>query len=183
MGRLNGWRYDFKRYADCRLSDLANGRVVADAIRIEEVDPSIQVIDNGDPGFALAGSGVWNNFTNGGFQNDINWTEPGQGDTASWTFTVAPGDYQVSATWFNHPTLATDAPFEVFDGATSKGVFNLNQQAAPSQFSEAGANWDDLTASVNISSGTLTVQLSDLANGRVAADAIRIAAASPDTGR
>ncbi len=161
------------------LSDLANGRVAADAIRIEEVDPSIQIIDNGDPGYTTAtAGGVWNTF-GAGFQSDIDWTEPGQGDTATWTFTVTPGDYQVSATWFNHPTLATDAPFEVFDGATSVGVFNVNQQVAPSQFSEAGANWDDLAASVNISSGTLTVQLSDLANGRVAADAIRIAAASP----
>ncbi len=162
------------------LSDIANGRVAADAIRIEEVDPSIQIIDNGDPGYTTAtAGGVWNTF-GAGFQGDINWTEPGQGDTATWTFTVTPGDYQVSATWFNHPTLATDSPFEIFDGATSEGVFNVNQQVAPSGFPAAGATWDDLTSSVNISSGTLVVQLSDLANGRVAADAIRIASASPD---
>ncbi len=164
------------------LSDVANGRVAADAIRIELVDPSIQIIDNGDANYAsTSAGGVWNTF-GAGFQSDIDWTEPGQGDTASWTFTVTPGDYQVSATWFNHSTLATNAAFEIFDGATSLGVFNVNQQIAPSQFSEAGANWDDLSESVSISSGTLTVQLSDLANGRVAADAIRIAAASPDTG-
>ncbi len=150
------------------------------AIGLHSTEPSLaEILDNGDPGFSLAGPGVWNNFTNGGFQNDINWTEAGDGDTATWSFTVDPGDYQVSATWFNHPTLATDSPFEIFDGATSLGVFNVDQTVAPSQFNDAGATWDDLASSVTISSGTLTVVLDDGASGRVAADAIRIEPVDP----
>jgi hypothetical protein len=49
----------------------------------------------------------------------------------------------------------------------------VNQQVAPSGFSDAGALWQNL-GNFQIRSGTLYVRLSDAANGNVEADAIRI---------
>ncbi len=139
------------------------------------------ITDNVDPAFIAVGS--WNSNSTFGYQNSINWTDPGDGDTASWTFEVVPGSsYQVSATWFHHPTAATDAPYTIYDGAAPITTVNVNQQVAPVQFSESGAMWDDLTSSITIASDTLTVELSDLADGRVVADAIRIQRVTPSAG-
>lgn len=50
----------------------------------------------------------------------------------------------------------------------------VNQKASPSLFTAAGVGWDDLGIFQPDGSGTITVTLSDLANGYVIADAIRI---------
>ncbi|MCP3884240.1 MAG: hypothetical protein GY700_01965, partial [Propionibacteriaceae bacterium] len=52
----------------------------------------------------------------------------------------------------------------------------IDQRQAPDDFSDAGSIWEDL-GSFTITGSTLTVELSDNANGYVIADAIRISSA------
>ena len=136
--------------------------------------PAVVIVDNGDATFSTVGA--WTRWTGQGYLSDIHESLLGTGaDVASWTFTnLLPGLYRVSATWTTHTNRATNSPFTVLDGATSLATVAVNQRVAPSQFSDAGVYWNDLGSQFQIDSHTLVVRLTDLANGRVNADAIRI---------
>ncbi|MCA9110134.1 MAG: hypothetical protein KDA52_09320 [Planctomycetaceae bacterium] len=162
------------------LSDLADGYVIADAIRIEQTADTAPVdatiIDDGDPGFVTVGP--WNpSPLNLGRGNDLQNNLQGDGsDTATWTFTgLAAGTYSVAATWFAHPNRATDAPFSILDGTggPSLAQVDVNQQQSPDDFTDLGSAWENLMT-VTITGTELVVELSDDANGYVIADAIRI---------
>nr|MCH9773453.1 choice-of-anchor D domain-containing protein [Cyanobacteriota bacterium] len=159
------------------------------------------IVDNGDPGFSISGDWRFHphgtaSITNGtGFEDDIHSVpkmfSPGGHDLAEafWEFYgLTPGDYRVSVTWpvSTNPgataMVATDTPFTIFDGARTNigtpaevnlGTVDLNQQVDPDDFSSNGVVWEVL-GTVSISSRTLTVMLSNLANGTVIADAIRL---------
>ena len=136
--------------------------------------PSVVIVDNGNLGFSSVGE--WTRWTGQGYLSDIHESRPGSGaDIASWSFTnLLPGEYRVSATWTAYTNRATNAPFTILDGTTNLATIAVNQRQAPSQFSDAGVNWNDLGGSYQIGSGTLVVLLSDAADGRLNADAIRI---------
>ena len=163
------------------LTDDANQYVIADAIRIERTDtppppPPSVIIDNGDAGFST--SAGWNPAaTSIGHEGDLLHTSPGTGSRiATWTFTdLTPGMYRVSATWFAYTNRATNAPFTIRDGIAGPVLDTVlvNQQLAPNDFTDAGSDWEDLTT-ITITGNTLTVQLTNNANGYVIADAIRI---------
>jgi hypothetical protein len=95
---------------------------------------------------------------------------------ATWTFTVAPGQYRVSATWIPHANRATDAPYKIFDGTSELNSVPIDQEQAPADFTDAdaGSSWKDLGGPYTIAGNTLVVQLSNAANQYVIADAIRI---------
>ncbi len=157
-----------------KLSDSANGLLIADAVRVERVGdvPAAQTIDDGDTGFTA--SGDWYPYSGLGFEGDLHYSFVGDGsDVASWTFTVTPGQYEVAATWAEYPNRATNAPYEVFNGATSLETVPVNQQAAPDDFSDQGAAWETL-GTYTITGDTLVVKLSDAANGLLIADAVRV---------
>ncbi len=156
------------------LSDNANGLLIADAVHIERVGdmPPTQIIDDGDRGFSTVGA--WYHYFGLGFEGDLHYSFKGTGlDVASWVFTVTPGRYQVAATWAAHPNRATNAPYTVYDGATSLQTVQVNQRAAPNDFSDQGAAWETL-GTFDIMNDTLMVTLSDNANGLLIADAVRI---------
>ena len=136
--------------------------------------PAVVIIDNGDAGFSTVGA--WSRWTGQGYLNDVHESLAGTGaDVSSWTFThLLPGLYRVSATWTTHTNRATNSPFTILDGSTNLATVVVNQRVAPNQFLDAGVYWNDLGSVYQIASGTLTVRLTDLANGRVNADAIRI---------
>jgi hypothetical protein len=135
-------------------------------------------IDDSDPGFSTVGN--WTLWTNGGYKGDVHEATGHSGaDFASWTFAnLAPGQYRVSATWTAWPDRATNAPYTVLDGTTPQGTMAVNQQVAPSGFSDAGAVWQDL-GTFEVRSGSLVVQLSDAGNGNVIADAVRLQWVAP----
>ena len=54
----------------------------------------------------------------------------------------------------------------------------VNQQLVPGTFTDQGVGWSTL-GTFSVSGGTLTVSLSNNANGYVIADAIRIRKATP----
>jgi hypothetical protein len=159
-----------------QLSDLANGYVEADAVRVEPVAYPVQIVDDGNDGFSTVGT--WQTYQGPeAFQYDVDFRQGfGTGsNTATWTFAgLAAGSYRVSATWFGHPLAATNARYTVRLGTTALRTTLVNQRLAPATLCDAGALWQDLGNLYTISGGTLTVTLTDQANGYVQADAIRV---------
>ncbi len=138
-----------------------------------------QILDNGDAGFTSSG---FQSIDENAFKDDI--AEPatpgGATDTATWTFNaITNGTYRVSATWNgNNVADASNAPFTIYNGAntaaTPSVTVNVDQRMAPDDFSDAGVLWEDLGVPFNVTNGAITIQLTDQADGRVIADAIRI---------
>jgi len=132
--------------------------------------------DSSSQGFtATAG---WLNYVGAGYQGNMHYKQSGSGqETAQWTFTgLSAGRYRVSATWVADPNRVANAPYTVLDGSTTLGTVAINQQQQPSTLSDLGVSWQDLGGPYAISSGTLTVKLSDLATAGayLIADAIRV---------
>lgn len=94
--------------------------------------------------------------------------------TAEWTFTVpTDGTYEVSAWWAAHPNRASNAPFKVsHSGGTT--TLPMNQRSNGSQWNALGT-WSFPAET------TWSVSLSNLADGFVIADAIRIRQVSSPT--
>ncbi|WP_417376837.1 choice-of-anchor D domain-containing protein [Gimesia maris] len=188
---------------DTGFSLTADGVGTVQYLNFENVTPFEDnpafIIDNGDPGFTFTGDWPWFTLSNtylttgAGFEDDFYVTDaetpfstgPAQ---AYWEFFgLTPGEYRVSVTWpfSENPSAAqfkaTDAPFTVFDGtrdeigstAIDHGTFDLNQQLEPDDYSADGTTWEILDT-FTINSRTLTVMLTNLADGYITADAIRI---------
>ncbi|HZN34378.1 MAG TPA: choice-of-anchor D domain-containing protein, partial [Pirellulaceae bacterium] len=135
--------------------------------------PFKAIVDDGNAGSTL--SGAWSVVSGKGYGNDIRTANRGTGTTAAtWTFNgLATGQYQAWATWKIASTNATNAPFTIFDNTTSRGTTLVNQQLTPSGLSADGALWKSLGV-VTINSGRMVVRLTNAANNKVVADAIRI---------
>jgi hypothetical protein len=131
------------------------------------------IADDGDAtGFSTVGS--WTLWTGFGYHNQVHQGTAGTGsDKATWTFAVVPGAYQVAVTWVAHPNRADNAPYTVLDGTTSLGTVRVNQQLAPSDFTDQGVGWKVL-GTYTVTGSTLVVQLSNDADGYLNADAVRI---------
>jgi len=146
--------------------------------------PGAIIIDNGGPGHSAVG--LWHNWPYGGHDGDVAWAAPRTCSFSTWSFTgLTPGLYRVSATWLANTNRATNAQFEVYDGAANTpnllATILVNQQMAPNDFTDAGSSWEDLGAGIfSITGSILTVTLADkAANGYVIADAIRIQPVAP----
>jgi len=139
------------------------------------VPPGAVVVDN----TAATYTGTWPNSTSvSGYQgSNYQYHAAGTGaNTATWSSTVGTaGDYTVYGRWTSHPNRATDATYTVsYDGGTE--AFTVNQELN-------GGEWMPL-ATYNLEAGTtLTVMLTDQANGYVIADAVMVApaGAGPNT--
>ena len=162
-----------------RLSDDANGFVIADAVRVVEVTPAEtppSVIDEGDTAYAESGSSWLAWSESGAYQGDFRYHAPGTGaNGATWTFDGLPrGEYQVYTTWSPASNRATNSPFSVLGATTAPTTVRLDQQSAPDDAVIEGRGWASLGTYVALS-GSLTVRLSDDdANGFVIADAVRV---------
>jgi hypothetical protein len=80
----------------------------------------------------------------------------------------------VAATWSSHANRATNAPFVVYVDGVALPTVVINQQQVPNDLTDATTSWEYLTDALNISASTVLVKLTDLANGYVIADAIRL---------
>lgn len=150
-----------------------------------------RIVDDGSAGFALTGARAA--VSTQGYQGDSRLMPPANRlpgsrrmiasarfrSTASWSFgALAAGTYRVSATWAAGANRATNAPFTVYSGATPLVTRALSQRLAPDDLTADGAAWEDL-GEFRIAGGTLTVRLSNQANGWVVADAVRVERVTP----
>ncbi len=158
------------------LSDQAGGPVVADAVQLIELSPAAQIVDNADPAYSEAGSGWATGTLAGAYGDDYRYRPAGSGSrTADWRFDgLLPGRaYQVFVTWVPYAGRASNAPYSVLDGATVLATERVDQRVAPDDVTAAGVAWESL--GVYVPDGrSLTVRLSDDADGNVIADAVRV---------
>lgn len=143
------------------------------AVTATAAAPLVRIIDNGAAGFST--TGTWYRQTYLGRESDIHYALRGNGSaTASWTFSgLEAGQYRVSATWPGSIIYATNAPFTVVSGSQTLGTVAVNQERASSTFLDAGSRWQNL-GTFTITGNQLVVRLTNAANDRVVADAIRI---------
>jgi hypothetical protein len=130
------------------------------------------LIDDGSTGYSDNGFEYW---TGQGYGSDIRQSAANKGKTASWTFRgLDPnGVYQAAVTWTTWTNRATNARFTV-DGDRSVTTL-INQQLAPSSFSDQGFGWQNLTTMKPNAQGEIKISLTDQqANGYVLADAARL---------
>ena len=162
------------------LSDMADGGVMADAVCAAAVAPPTPARTaaegTGDPGYSEAGSGWLGLDDDGAYEGGFRYASAGTGqNTAGWTFAVQPGFlYHVNVTWSAGPDRADNAPFTVFDGNKAVTTVLVNQQLAPSGTSSDGQTWQGIY-SFRPKSNTVTVRLSDNADGYVIANAVELA--------
>jgi hypothetical protein len=117
--------------------------------------------------------GSWTSYTGAGYDNSQHYIAAGTGSaTATYAFTgLAAGEYQVSATWPAASNHATNTPYAFYNGSTAAGGVTVNQSAAPTA---NGPNGFQVLGTVNVSSGTMNVVISNNANNYVIADAVEI---------
>ncbi len=139
-----------------------------------EVDFVPLYLDNGDEGYTTQGD--WVLWSDQGFRGDVQESFPGDGsDVARWTFSnLAPGVYEVSATWTEHPNRASDAPYRIFDNNDPVAAIRIDQQSSPDDIFDNGTAWEVLGPNVAFTGDTLTVELSSDADGRLNADGVRV---------
>ncbi|MBL8815209.1 MAG: hypothetical protein JNL58_04200 [Planctomyces sp.] len=145
---------------------------------IRIVNAARRIIDDSDvAGFTHTGFFDSNPAFPQGFNGGVKFSAAGSGNTATWHFTdLVPGHYQVAATWTHAGDRAKDAPFTVRNGGPTGSIVHqvdINQEVAPNDFSADGVNWKVLTTAI-VTGAELTVQLGDIADQFVSADAIRI---------
>jgi hypothetical protein len=148
-------------------------------IYMTTVHDSGAVVDDGNPGYSTTGFTSRN--TNGAYQGDQSTATAGSGSkTATWTFTglQAGASYKVTATWKTVSGSASNAPFTIRDNGTPVATLAVNEQVAPTDFSVNDTWWKGL-GTYTLTGNTLSVQLSNLANGTVLADAVRIFEVAP----
>jgi uncharacterized repeat protein (TIGR03803 family) len=155
------------------LSDNANGYVIADAMYVTVWTGPV-VVDNGQYGYAETGTG-WTSFSDpNAYNGNERYVASGVGaNTATWSVPdLTAGTYNVQVNWTAYANRATNATYQVFDGATLLGTVTVNQQVAPTGGSTVNGVAFQSLGQFLISGGTLRVVLTDNADGYVIADAI-----------
>ncbi|MFC0107749.1 golvesin C-terminal-like domain-containing protein [Kibdelosporangium aridum] len=146
------------------LTNAANGYVIADAVRL--VYQGI-VADNDDATGYEVVSGTWNpaKGVDGHFGPSYRTAPAGTGDAVvRWRLDVpTSGRYQVAVWYTEHANRASNAPY-VVNGSTT---VRIDQRSRGGQWVSLGSFWLD---------DTVTIELSNAANGYVISDAVRIIA-------
>lgn len=140
--------------------------------------PAVTLIDNGDPQYyeRVRDPNHWLTVnTSNAYGGSVRGIEQNQdGNMAAWVFRgLDPGVYEIYITYPNDPILATNTPVRVFDGRDLLVERQINQRSAPAGNVFEGFNWDSL-GEFNTNTGFLSVRMAPMANGHVAADAVRI---------
>ena len=137
--------------------------------------PPVLVMDDGDISFSTEGDD-WTVETNAdSYQGNHQQHAGGDGSAiARWGFTnLAPGWYDVRVTWHEDDAQTTAAPFKVLEGLQNKGESSIDQQVAPSGEVIDGRPWQSLGI-FSITSGSLSVELTDASADPVVADGVRL---------
>lgn len=139
------------------------------------------IIDDSDAAFTATGTGWLHNtrpISNAFEQDYLYRSGPGAaGDLAQWNFTnLAPGDYDVFATWSEDIHNSTAVTYTATGQSLSAAV---DQTTAPSGSIVAGRPWQKIgTITITPGSTTATINLTQGNAGIVVADAIRLVSVS-----
>ena len=112
------------------------------------------------------------------WNNEFRWNAAGAGnDTATWTFLGLPnGIYEVAVSYGTpHGNRATDSPYTINGG--SPILVNQETVAAGTPTLSDGVSnipFDTISTNASVTTGTLTVVLSDDANEFVIADSVAV---------
>lgn len=125
-----------------------------------------------------AETGPWTGGTNAGaFQSDYRILPGVASGTASYTLTALnPGQtYDLWATWTADETHTNQARYSVFNGTTLLTSADVSQSLAATGTTFGGRPWQKLL-SVNVPVGvtSLRVDLTNMGNGHLIADAVRL---------
>ncbi|HEX3998078.1 MAG TPA: choice-of-anchor D domain-containing protein [Pirellulales bacterium] len=125
-----------------------------------------------DTAAALVGTWTQNST---GFGGTDHAAPAGTGtSTATFSFSgLTAGSYLVYTTWPASSSLASNAPFTLYNGSTAVGTIAVNEKVAPNGPTYSGTTFQ-LLGTVNVTGTSLKVVLSNKANGTVAADAVVI---------
>ncbi|MCA8992769.1 MAG: VCBS repeat-containing protein [Planctomycetaceae bacterium] len=125
------------------------------------------VVDNLPPAFAAVGGWTTQSTGTGFHGNDYLVSPAGDGSaTASWQVEITrPGTYELFARWVDTGSNATNATYLVTDASGSTSTV-VNQSVNADAWVSLG-NFD-------FEAGPVTISLSNLADGNVIADAIRL---------
>ncbi len=166
------------------LSNDTDGVIIADAVRVVEVPDVLaptDLADDGDLAYSQRGSRWLSRDGHDAFNGDYRYHEPGVGEnTVDWEFSglIPNARYRVLTTWDAHSNRATDAKYTITAATADprqplETIAEVNQKAAPAALELDSQWWADLGVHSS-EDGTLTVSLSDDADGLVIADAVRI---------
>jgi len=134
----------------------------------------VLVLDDSDSSFVSVGEG-WVVETNDAYQGSSQIHDGGDGSAiARWEFPgLPPGWYDVRVTWHEDDALTTEAPFTIYEGTENRGDFMVDQQTAPDGEVIGGRPWKSLGI-FSITTGTMTVELTDASGDPVVADGVRL---------
>ena len=117
--------------------------------------------------------------------NDNGALDPGEPTTTTnsssgqYSFTNLPsGTYLISTNWVKGTSRASNAPYTLTGVTGGPTTVPINQKVVPDDLTWNGAAWEHL-GTFQITGGTLTMRLTDNANGYVYADAVRVEQLSP----
>ncbi len=161
--------------------EIAVAAKVVDRLIVNDGDSAFNLGPGSNFGYLPSDTRYYNgdvHYHAAGVASDVN--------TVEWRFEdLAPGVYDVSATWVAHLNRATNAPFAALNGGgVELATAAVNQELPPDDSTSDGASWelimDDVTvADEGNGTGSLIVQLSDQADGYVIADAMMIQFVGP----
>ena len=163
----------------------------AGAVAKAIASPVRQIIDDSSgSGFSTTATGgiPWQTWTASGYASTYK-TAGGAGAsqpanaTATWTFNVTPGQYEVWVTWQQSPNRAVNAPFTVNDGTTVLANLAVDETQTPTGYYDStGFSWNSLGERFQVNGTTLTISLSNQgvnSSQFVVADAVRINKTGP----
>ncbi|HSN74076.1 MAG TPA: hypothetical protein VL334_03165, partial [Anaerolineae bacterium] len=141
-----GWFDIANPQVTVRLTDDANGYVIADAVRFQG-SSGVRIIDNGAPGYSQSGFIPYG----AGYQGDEDYTAgDNTGDAATWLFdNLAPDSYRVSVTYVAQSNRATNSPYifsalgpcaQVYRSPTF--VLDLYSEPVGEQFADGSSDQD-----------------------------------------
>jgi len=171
------------------LESTAGDDTLVGGLGFDEIDGRwdlVDYVDNQDPMYSESGTG-WVTSTEGDPHNgDFRLHPRGKGkNTATWQFDGLQPDttYEVVALFVPGADRARNAPYELSDGSQRIETIPVNQRDVQDTIS-SGLAWSSL-GTYTVSSGQLSVRLSDKAKGSVSADVVvvlEIPEVAPDGG-
>jgi rhamnogalacturonyl hydrolase YesR len=142
--------------------------------------PDEVIVDNADAQFSKVGTWKISDKAAGFYGTDYAYALSGIGSSVA-TFTIqipTTGNYEISAQWPAHYSRASNAPFELINNGSAVDTIRVDQRVNGGQFNPLAGPVSAGAGVYMLNAGVLQVTLSNDADGKVAADAVRVTSMS-----